>query len=61
MTSRSLDNLVKSGQLKAEAKAQSEFDGLIRSGMARLTDAIRNHSRSRVVSISFTTPHIRYH
>jgi PIN domain nuclease of toxin-antitoxin system len=39
MTSRSLDNLVKIGQLRAEAKAQSEFDGLVRSGMARLTDA----------------------
>ena len=38
MTSLQLDNLVKIGQLKVEAKAQSEFDGLVRSGMARLKD-----------------------
>jgi hypothetical protein len=29
----SLDNLVRGGQLKAEAPAQSELDGLIRSGL----------------------------
>ena len=34
-----LDNLVKIGQLKTEQCEQSEFDGLIRSGTARLTDA----------------------
>ena len=34
-----LDNLVKSGQLKAEPAAQSEFDGLMRSGNVRLVDA----------------------
>jgi len=39
MTSRPLDNLVAIGQLKAEPKAQSEFTGLVDSGMARLTDA----------------------
>jgi hypothetical protein len=39
MTSRSLDNLVKTGQLRIEAKAQFEFDGLVRSGVTRLTDA----------------------
>lgn len=38
MTTRPLDNLVKIGQLKAEVKAQSEFNGLVRSGMARLKD-----------------------
>src|SRR5213595_740458 len=38
MTSN-LDNLVRSGQLKAEAPAQAELDGLIRSGLARLADA----------------------
>lgn len=39
MTSSPLDNLVRSGQLKAEAAAQVEFDGLVRSGRLRLTDA----------------------
>lgn len=38
MTS-SLDNLVRAGKLKAEAPAQAELDGLIRSGIARLADA----------------------
>jgi hypothetical protein len=35
----SLDNLVRSGQLKRELPAQQELDGLIRSGLARLKDA----------------------
>ncbi|MEN6587147.1 MAG: hypothetical protein ABFE02_14000 [Sulfuricella sp.] len=39
MTSSPLDNLVRVGKLKAELPAQSEFDGLIRSGMVRLRDA----------------------
>jgi hypothetical protein len=34
-----LDNLVRTGQLKAEAPAPSEIDGLLRSGNARLKDA----------------------
>ena len=34
-----LDNLVRIRQLKAEAPAQSEIDGLIRSGTLRLKDA----------------------
>jgi len=34
-----LDNLVRSGQLKRETPAQSEIDGLVRSGLARLKDA----------------------
>jgi hypothetical protein len=34
-----LDNLVRSGQLKAEPVAQMELDGLVRSGLARLADA----------------------
>jgi hypothetical protein len=38
MTS-ALDNLVRIGQLKFEAPAQSEFDGLVRSGLVRLNDA----------------------
>ncbi|HEV7485903.1 MAG TPA: hypothetical protein VGQ65_09485 [Thermoanaerobaculia bacterium] len=35
----SLDNLVRTGQLKREPPAQQELDGLIRSGLARLKDA----------------------
>ena len=34
-----LDNLVRAGQLKAEPPAQSEIDGLVRSGHVRLLDA----------------------
>ena len=32
-----LDNLVRIGKLKAETPAQDEFDGLVHSGMVRLT------------------------
>jgi len=39
MARAELDNLVRIGQLKAESPAQSEFDGLIHSGQARLVDA----------------------
>jgi hypothetical protein len=39
MTFSALDNLVRIGQLKAEPPAQSEIDGLIRSGLVRLKDA----------------------
>lgn len=45
MTSHQLDNLVKIGQLKAEPGSQSEFDGLLHSAKARLTDA-RNKTLS---------------
>ena len=34
-----LDNLVRIHQLKAESCAQSEFDGLLKSGIVRLKDA----------------------
>ena len=34
-----LDNLVAIGKLKAEAPARAEFEGLLRSGAARITDA----------------------
>jgi hypothetical protein len=34
-----LDNLVRSGQLKAELPAQAEIDGLVRSGQVRLKHA----------------------
>ena len=39
MTSANLENLVDAGQLKREPGDQSEFDGLVRSGRARLKDA----------------------
>jgi hypothetical protein len=39
MTSRELENLLRIGLLKAEPPAQAEFDGLVRSGQARLADA----------------------
>ena len=45
MTSANLDNLARIGQLKAEPASQAEFDGLLRSGRARLIDA-RNASLS---------------
>lgn len=34
-----MENLIKTNQLKAEKFDQSEFDGLIKSGMSRLSDA----------------------
>ncbi len=37
----SLDNLLRTGQLKREPPAQQELDGLIRSALARLRDAER--------------------
>ena len=39
MTSPNLENLVKIGKLKKERVSQTEFDGLVKSGRARLTDA----------------------
>lgn len=43
MTSLQLDNLVRTNKLKAEPGDQGEFDGLVKSGRARLHDA-RNES-----------------
>lgn len=45
MTSQHLENLVKIGNLKSEPADQIEFNGLLRSAKARLTDA-RNTSLS---------------
>jgi hypothetical protein len=39
MTSQNLENLVKTGNLKSEPASQGEFNGLLRSAKARLTDA----------------------
>jgi hypothetical protein len=41
MTQRELDNLVRIGQLKSEPPAKAEFEGLLRSGNRRLSDAER--------------------
>lgn len=41
MPSPELENLVGTGQLKREAFAQDEFDGLVKSGKARLADAAK--------------------
>jgi hypothetical protein len=45
MTSQKLNNLVKTGSLKAEPGSQTELDGLVRSGRARLIDS-RNETLS---------------
>ena len=39
MISPNLENLAKIGKLKKERVSQTEFDGLVKSGRARLTDA----------------------
>src|SRR6266567_852833 len=39
MTSPELESLVRLGQLKREACSQRDFDNLVKSGTARLTDA----------------------
>jgi hypothetical protein len=39
MTSQHLENLRKTGSLKSEAANQKEFNGLLRSAIARLADA----------------------
>lgn len=39
MSSSNLENLVKTNKLKIEPFDQSEFDGLVKSGKARLKDA----------------------
>ncbi len=45
MTRAEFENLVRAGQIRAEAFDQGEFDGLLRSGRARLRDA-RSHRLS---------------
>jgi hypothetical protein len=45
MSKQELDNLVKIGQLKVEARTRAEFDGLVASARNRLADA-RNETLS---------------
>ncbi|WP_211452082.1 hypothetical protein [Collimonas antrihumi] len=40
MLSQNLENLVTTGSLKSEPADQSEFNGLLRSAKARLTDSV---------------------
>lgn len=42
MNLTNLDNLVKTGKLKAEPMNQLEFSGLLRSGETRLNDAVNS-------------------
>lgn len=42
-----LDNLVRTGKLKAEPPADEELDGMLASGRARLSDAERTELRDR--------------
>jgi hypothetical protein len=42
MPSKQLANLEKIGKLKSEPPAKAEFDGLLRSGSARLKDSTNN-------------------
>lgn len=42
MAPRELDSLVRIGQLKTEQPAESELEGLLRSGQSRLADAERS-------------------
>lgn len=50
MTSPNLENLVRTGQLKAEPADRREFEGLVRSARARLTDA---HQQSLSIESRF--------
>jgi hypothetical protein len=49
MPARQLDSLVRIGKLKSELPSKAEFDGLVRSGKARLKDANNTtlHAESR--------------
>jgi len=46
MPPAALENLARTGKLKAEPAAQTEFDGMVRSGIARLSDAQKTNLSS---------------
>ena len=52
MSSTNLDNLVKIGSLKQEPFDQSEFDGLINLGRARIKDANLNGLSHESLSVA---------
>jgi hypothetical protein len=54
MSSKELDNLVRVGLLKKEPGDQGEFNGLVKSGRARLNDAKTPGFRRKAVSTSPT-------
>jgi hypothetical protein len=58
MSSKELDNLVSVGMLKVEPPDQGEFDGLFRSGVARLADSkIAGLSDDSKFSLAYDAAH----
>ena len=58
MSSKELDNLVRTGVLKAEPGEQQEFDGLVASGKARLADAkVKGLSREGQFGLAYGAAH----
>jgi hypothetical protein len=58
MSLENLDNLVKTNKLKIEKFDQSEFDGLIKSGKARLKDAkIKTLSTESRFDLAYNAAH----
>ncbi|MEO7030778.1 MAG: hypothetical protein ABI351_14475 [Herbaspirillum sp.] len=57
-TSLNLENLVKTGGLKAEPPSRSEFDGLLRSARVRLADAhLENLSMESRFDLAYNASH----
>jgi len=58
MTSPNLDNLANIGKLKKGAFSQAEFNGLVRSGRVRLSDArIQNLSLESRFDLAYNASH----
>jgi hypothetical protein len=58
MSSKELDNLVRTGSLKAEPGEREEFDGLVASGKARLADAkVKGLSRDGQFALAYAAAH----
>jgi hypothetical protein len=58
MPSKQLASLEKIGKLKAEPPAKAEFDGLVRSGSARLEDSANNSlSRDSKFDLAYNAAH----
>jgi len=58
MPSNQLANLEKIGKLKAEPPAKAEFDGLVRSGSARLKDSTNSSlSRDSKFDLAYNAAH----
>ena len=52
MTSPELDNLVRIGKLKLEPPTDDEIAGLLRSGVERLSDAVRAERTAQCVVVN---------